>query len=344
MYKPKYIYFIIVLLSINFVPVVVCQQNTILLVSEETPIVRIPLKGRSAERQAEFSGLAWYGDYLVMLPQYPDRYENHFFIIHQNSILGYLQNRKPVTITPSVLPVNMPDFSSIIPGYEGLEAIDFLGNQVYITIESESDSGMMGYLITGIVSPGLGGITLNINSLKQIQPQTQLPNFSEEALIVIRDTISTIYEINSAKLNNRRVMHAFSADGIFFGEIPFPSIEYRVTDATHPDAYNRFWVINYLWPGDGDDLDITDDPLFLKFGKGTSHLKSKAVERLLQLEYTSTGVMITDTPPILIQLEDGQSRNWEGIVQFHNLGFLLVTDKFPETILAFLPYAIDNQR
>lgn len=45
---------------------------------------------------------------------------------------------------------------------------------------------------------------------------------------------------------------------------------------------------------------------------------------------------VTNTPPIQLQLIDGVSRNWEGLVRLDERGFLLITDEFPETILAFV--------
>jgi len=36
-------------------------------------------------------------------------------------------------------------------------------------------------------------------------------------------------------------------------------------------------------------------------------------------------------------LPGNDARNWEGIVRLDNRGFLLATDKFPTTILGFVP-------
>jgi len=42
-------------------------------------------------------------------------------------------------------------------------------------------------------------------------------------------------------------------------------------------------------------------------------------------------------PPIQLKLiNDDNSRNWEGIVRFGDEGFIIVTDKFPSTILGFV--------
>jgi hypothetical protein len=60
--------------------------------------------------------------------------------------------------------------------------------------------------------------------------------------------------------------------------IEYPHIEYRITDVTRLDSNNTFWAINYLWPGDKERLNPATDFISKKFGKGTSHKKSEAVE------------------------------------------------------------------
>ena len=47
----------------------------------------------------------------------------------------------------------------------------------------------------------------------------------------------------------------------------------------------------------------------------------------------------TNKKPIQLKL-DKKSRNWEGIVQLENKGFLIATDKYPKMILAFLEYKL----
>ena len=49
--------------------------------------------------------------------------------------------------------------------------------------------------------------------------------------------------------------------------------------------------------------------------------------------------MLTDKKPIQLKL-DKKSRNWEGIVQLEDEGFLIATDKYPKMILAFLEYKL----
>jgi hypothetical protein len=73
---------------------------------------------------------------------------------------------------------------------------------------------------------------------------------------------------------------------------------------------------------------------------GAIDLNAQPIERLLELQFTTTGVVRTDTPAVQLQLlENRVARNWEGIVRLQTEdldGFLLVTDTFPETIFAFV--------
>jgi hypothetical protein len=147
-----------------------------------------------------------------------------------------------------------------------------------------------------------------------------------------------IHEANGAKVNPHPVAHVFDFSLGYLGAVPVPNIEFRVTDATELDRDGRFWVINYFYPPESDKLDPANDLWAIKFGEGPSHAKCATVERLLQFRYTEQGILKTDVPPIQLQLVSTEvCRNWEGLVRLPGRGFLLVTDKYPETILGFLP-------
>ena len=81
------------------------------------------------------------------------------------------------------------------------------------------------------------------------------------------------------------------------------------------------------------------DVLAAQYGEGITHSRNAAVERLVELAITADGITLTDRPPLQLQLlGDLSPRNWEGLVRFQIDefdGFLLVTDRFPTTILAF---------
>nr|VFJ90223.1 MAG: hypothetical protein BECKLFY1418B_GA0070995_10199 [Candidatus Kentron sp. LFY] len=64
--------------------------------------------------------------------------------------------------------------------------------------------------------------------------------------------------------------------------------------------------------------------------------KNDFIERLVQFQYIDEGVMSIDKAPIQLTLRNGVPRNWEGIVSLDKCGFLLVTDSFPASMLAFV--------
>ena len=75
-----------------------------------------------------------------------------------------------------------------------------------------------------------------------------------------------------------------------------------------------------------------------QYGIGRTHLEAEEVERLIELKIENGAITLTGRAPVYLQLETGKpSRNWEGIARLGNKGFLIATDKHPETILAFVP-------
>ena len=52
-------------------------------------------------------------------------------------------------------------------------------------------------------------------------------------------------------------------------------------------------------------------------------------------------IVLVDSPPIQMELlgsTQNDARNWEGLVRLDNLGFLLITDEHPKTMLVYIPY------
>jgi hypothetical protein len=232
------------------------------------------------------------------------------------------------------------DLMARIPGFQGFEAIALAGERAFLTIEAETDQQMMGYVVAGVIAPDLSELRLDPNQMSSIAPQTIIPNLADEAIVLAGEQVVTLYEGNGLLVNSSPVAHLFDADDLQpFGTIPFPQIAYRITDATALDAANRFWAINSFSP-DNQPFTWRPDPLATKYGVGDTHRMSPSVERLVEFQYSSTGITLVDAPPVQLQLLDDTTRNWEGIARLESPefnGFLLVTDQRPATILAFVP-------
>jgi hypothetical protein len=309
----------------------------------EAPVTVLPLAGPLSNPLAEVSGLAWYGDHLLLLPQYPDfgGYEGpgdgRLFALSRAEVLAALDGTRTAPLEPTPIPFHAPGVRETIDGFEGYEALSVVGERVFLTIEAETDSTIGGQLVTGTLAPDLSALTVATDGPHPfVHGQSRVENMAEEALVVVQDRVFSIHEANGAAVNPEPVAHAFDLGLAARGTVSFPTIEYRITDATDVDRAGRFWVINYFFPGDAS-LHTADDPIAERHGRGATHARGAGVERLLELRFDGTAFTATDTPPVQLELLSDQNRNCEGLARLDHRGFLLVTDQFPGTILGFVP-------
>lgn len=306
----------------------------------EVKITTIPLDDPLDNREAQVSGMDWYGDYLIILPQFTDfAGERALYAIPKVDLLAYLDDPTRRGLEAITIPINDEQIEPSLPGFEGYEAIAFSGNQVFLTVEASSRGDVRGYLLSGEIAPDLSGIMLDESLPHQIDLPVQVFNSADEAMFVASDAIVTLFEANGAEINPNPVAQAFDLNFNPTGTLTFPNIEYRVTDATRLDENNNFWVTNQFSFG-SYWMDPTQDALADTYGEGCTHSRNLAVERLIEMHYDpQTGISLTGEPPVQLRLAgDLRFRNWEAIVRLDDLGFLIATDKYPGTVLAFVPY------
>jgi hypothetical protein len=210
----------------------------------EAPVIEIPLSEPLQQPSAQVSGLAWYGETLILLPQYPDfslrEGDGAVYALHRADLLAALDGTGPGPLQPIPVPFVAPGLAEQVDGYEGYEAIAFLGDRVFLTIEADTARGMRAYLVAGEMAPDLSRLTLDTATLTEIPPQSVSANKSDEALLVAGDRLVTIYEANGAAITPSPVAHLFDLRLAPAGTVPFPQIEYRITDATTLDGEGRF--------------------------------------------------------------------------------------------------------
>lgn len=319
-----------------------CRQSTPTVsdsveVVEETAAIEIDLEGDITSAQAEVSGMAWCGDQLILLPQYPDMYGEdemgNVFSISKAQLEAYLESETPDAIEPALVPFDSAGFSDLVSGFEGFEAIAFNGSEFYVTSETRADDGMLGYLVKGSVEGDCASLTLEPEISASIQPQADLSNMTDETLIIYQDQVYTIYEANGANVNPNPSVHIFDFSLNPVGELALLNIEYRLTDATTVDEDGVFWAINYFYPGD-TKLESAEDQIALEYGIGTTHQSAEQVERLVAFQFQEDAITLAGIAPIYLELGE-ETNNWEGIVRFMD-GFLLVTDEYPTTRLVYI--------
>jgi len=262
------------------------------------------------------------------------------FKIPKNDITDRINRlNQPSNLSAERIEFDEQGIPAILPGFQGYESIVFIRNRVYLTIEINQNGSMQAFLVEGSVSDNIKRIVLDKSSLRLLPMPLQIRNFAYESMIYTGDKLLIHYEANGSNITETPQMIEVDLENGDIRLVPFLNLEYRITDATRIDEIGYFWVINYYWPGDfsvlkpaNDQLEERTDPL-LRF------LKDKPIERLVELRYSQDGTVLSKKAPIVTGSgSEDNSRNWEGIVRLDDRGFLLVTDKHPETILAFVPF------
>jgi hypothetical protein len=310
----------------------------------ETPVQVLELSGPLALPDAEVSGLAWREDQLFLMPQYPDFSttgdktgdDGFVYTLSRSEVEQSIAQGTP--LAPRAIPFTAPGTTEIV-GFEGFEAITFLHGVPYLTIESTLDGVGLGFLVAGTLEPDLSAFHVDLERRAPVPSASGLPNLSEEALLVAGDELVVFHEANGAAPVAEPVARRFHSNFLPAGETPMPPLEYRLTDVTALDADGAFWALNFHYPGDLQ-LKTATDPLAEAWGQGRTHAQSGRTERLVPLQWNHAGITLRDRPPIQLEIPNPRNpiaaRNWEGVVRMGD-GFLLVTDKYPATLLGWVP-------
>ncbi|HHP7239488.1 hypothetical protein, partial [Longibacter sp.] len=306
---------------------------------------RIRINGPAGRREAQLSGLAWWGDRLLLLPQYPGVQGDTVpvvYAVHRSDLTAAVDrssgDRDSPGITPQAIPVDATSLAHV-PGYQGVEAVTVAGRTVFATVEATRKHGG-GSGMRAFVGKGAAGASprpaLSFSETKEVPVPVAISNMAYEALVHHDGALVALFEANGANVNAAPAAIRLTEDLQLISSLPMPSLEYRLTDATNADSAGRFWVTNYLYEGEVNALNPATDSVAMEHGIGWSHRNGGAVERLVELQITGSQIRRTETPPIWIARAGTTGRNWEGVVRFGE-GFLLVTDTFPETVLAYVP-------
>ena len=308
--------------------------HQIILAKEVLPI-EILLTGEATERSLEMSGLAWYNDYLILMPQYVNESKPRFYYLKKSTINDWLNGNKEKPLNPSKIDIIMPDYFNSIKGYQGFEAICFIGNKAYLIIETKNNDLMKSFIVKG--SMDIKNKTLIIDPEKKVEIllPVNIKNMGYESILKYKYRLMVLFEANGINVNSDPKASFYNSSLKQKGHISFPNIEYRITDATELDDQGRFWAINFFWPGEKKRLNPGKDLVLNNTVKGETHQEFEHVERLVEFKIDGKNIYKTNSLPIQLKLNQN-SRNWEGVVRMENKGFLMIVDEHPRTILAFI--------
>jgi hypothetical protein len=323
---------------------IINKQNNVfsdINVIDEVEILEIPLKGEISHRNSELSGLSWYGSKLILLPQFPDRFDKNIgkiFYIEKMVLEKYILGLDSSSITPKFFTIDLKNFQHLFGIGSGFEALTVRSDTAYFTIEYFNNGQTESILISGIIDTLNSEIILNKNSMVKDPNNLFIYNISDESILNYGNQIIPIYEVFGKNINSDPKVSVFDLNLNYQSDLTFPNLEYRITDVTSVDDSGYFWAINYFYPEDNKKLKPAPDSIIIMHGIGKSHRDSNPIERLVKLKINDNNISIAPHPPIYLKLEPDESRNWEGLVRYGDKGFIITSDTFPRTILAFIKF------
>ena len=300
----------------------------------------IRLSELASDKNAEYSSMCWFEDNLILLPQYPSYFQTSLnqdviFMITKDKLSNAINRKGRKVIEPETIQVINNETYKMLPGYEGFEGICYDGEYFYLTVEYNSPTNQ-----AVVVKARLSEDNKKLEILNDDHLVVDLPanviNASYESIFIYNDFIYVIYEANGRIINNNPIAKKISKDLQTVENINFESIEYRITDVTSFDETGKGWGINYFWPGDANLYLPYEDFIPNQF-PAVNNIE-QGVERIVPLIITDNAIEYdVSRDPIYIKKEArDDSYNWEGIVNYEDDSFLLVTDKFPRTVLRLL--------
>jgi hypothetical protein len=314
----------------------------------ETTVRTIPLAPPLDQPDAEISGLAWCGDKLILLPQYPERFSDdgnsYFYYLERQQIEHFLDGNKQSPLLAKPIQLNEKDLRKAVSIFDGFEGITCTGENIWLSIEALNLLGSyQSFVVPATISFGqLAKIEIKQEKLVFLSSQSGMRNIGDEA--ILNGTFNTqsgviaLHEVNDVRVVKApKARHISNINGTI-SELSFPNLPFRVTDASSVDEDNRFWVINYKYSGDKFSLQA-EDTITKQHGEGPSHAKYYNVERLIELQINDSDITLTNSKPIPLRMDNVEGRNWEGLVRLGDRGFLIATDKHPATLLGFVPFS-----
>ncbi len=303
--------------------------------AQESKVIEIPLEGSAGKKELEMSGLTWYKNELILMPQYVDYDDPAFYAISKSKLNQWLSKQSAEGIVPQKIKLTLPDYRKTIKGYQGFEAVCFDGNSIYLVIESKHDGIMKSFIVKGKIERKKGIITIDKDVLHEIPIPINIKNMGYESIIKYKNQILAIFEANGKNINPNPKIISFDRSLEKSKSLKFDNLEYRLTDATQVDKKGKFWAINFYWPGEEKRLKPALDEVLMNTNEGPTHAMFDHVERLVEYKIYKNEIKRTSSDPVQLTINK-ESRNWEGVVRLDKKGFIMIVDEYPRTILAFV--------
>lgn len=299
----------------------------------------IPLPNPLKSINEEFSGMAQFGNRVYILPQYGSYKETrlnggfNIYSLRADSISRVIEGKDTSLTAFKTLKVrNLDRLPNTIKNiYQGFETLTFVGNYVYLAIETV-DTASNCYLIRGLIDTVKSEIRIDHKNYVALKRPTYIGNGGYESITWLpkKNKLIAFYEFNADPGGNI----AYLADTSLNKEpekIKTPFLYFRNTDAaTAPNG--GIYAINYFW--DGDYAKYLDNGMVKNAEDAIKH----AVPALKDSLIKNPGYLKSHTFARIVYLKnyrkkqwkqvavfDGFTNNWEGITLLKK-GALVITD------------------
>ncbi|RMH65500.1 MAG: hypothetical protein D6677_02325 [Calditrichaeota bacterium] len=300
------------------------QENTVLPNSGK--LTEYHLADPWDSKYGEYSSLYTSGDTLFIIPENPETFsKNRILFVKTESL-----NKDSGLVMPQTISLK-GRWDRIIEGFEGFEAFVLRGERAYALIEAKENGRMKSWLVSGYLDRQRNQLNWDMHRKSAVPVADTLRNLTAEALIIFNDTLYALAEGNGRRINPAPKAYMFDLQLNYIGALPFPSIEYRVTDATRADENGVFWVSNYFFSGEKRLLRPAPEDNLIPIQSPPDN--DREVERLIRLRITARGIVIDDAHTLPLYSPVKAGRNWEGLARAP-YGFWIITDQYPRTIFA----------
>lgn len=299
----------------------------------------IPLPFALRGIEEEFSGMAKFGDHIYILPQYGSSKETglngnfNMYSFRTDSINRVIDGKDTALTSFNTLKVNnlekLPGF--IKNTYQGFETLTFLGNSVYMAIETV-DTAANCYLVRGVIDTVKKEINIDPKKYLTLKRPFYVSNAGYESITWLPriNKLIAFYEFNAAPDGNT----AYLIDTSLTKPpetVKTPFLYFRNTDAvTAPNG--GIYALNYFW--DGDYANYLDNGIVQNAGSDIKHAVPSLKDSLAKnLDYLKTHTFAR-----IVYLKnyrkkkwrqvavfEGFKNDWEGITLFKK-GALVITD------------------
>jgi hypothetical protein len=299
----------------------------------------IPLPPALRGINQEFSGMAQLGNRIYILPQYGSSKETgldgnfDMYSFRADSISRVIDGKDTALTSFNVLKVRnldkLPGF--IKKTYQGFETLTFLGNSVYMAIET-ADTAANCYLVRGVIDPTKNEINIDHKNYLALKRPFYISNAGYESITWLPgiNKLIAFYEFNAAADGSM----AYLIDTSLTKApelIKTPFLYFRNTDAVTA-SNGGIYAINYYWDGDYEKYldngivqntvrDIIRAVPALKdsIAKNPNYLKTHTLARIIYLKNYRKKKWKQ------VAVFDGFRNDWEGITLFKK-GALVIAD------------------